>query len=84
MTVRRLNLDALIYCIVWAALAIFAWNQVSHRAGLVASVGLFLIVMPTSALILSRTGSFRLERAVRWGVLAVAALLLLSFADLSR
>jgi hypothetical protein len=81
--VRRLNLDALIYCIVWAALAIFAWNAVSHRAGLLASVGLFLIVMPTSAIILSRTGNFRLERGIRWAILAAAALALLSFADLS-
>ena len=83
MKVRRLNLDALIYCIVWAALAIFAWNQVSHRAGLMASVGLFLIVMPTSAILLSRTGNFRLERAVRWAILAVAAIAILSFADLT-
>ena len=79
---RRLNLDALAYCLVWAALAIFAWNAISHRAGLLASVGLFLIVMPTSAIILSRTGNFRIERGVRWSLLAIAALALLSFADL--
>ena len=80
---RRFNLDALLYCIVWAALAIYAWNAVSHQAGLLASVGLFLIVMPTSAILLSRTGNFRLERGVRWGILALAALAVLSFADLS-
>jgi hypothetical protein len=48
------------------------------------SVGLFLIIMPTSALTLSRTGNFTTERAVRWGILVVAALILFSVADLSR
>lgn len=79
---RRLNIDALIYCLAWAALAILGWKLVDHRAGLLLSVGLFLIVMPTSAMILSRTGSFALERGIRWGILAVAALALFSFADL--
>jgi hypothetical protein len=36
-----------------------------------------------SALILSRTGNFRLERVARWALLVLAALLLASFADLS-
>ena len=79
----RLNVDALAYCIVWAALAILAWRLVDHIAGLLASVGLFLIVMPTSAIVLTRTGNFQLERAVRWTILAVAALILFSFADLT-
>jgi hypothetical protein len=46
-------------------------------------VGLFLIVFPASALILSRTGNFRLERGVRWAILAAAALALASFVDAS-
>ena len=79
---RRLNIDALIYCLVWAALAIAGWKLVDHRAGLLLSVGLFLIVMPTSAFVLSRTGNFNLERGIRWGILALAALALFSFADL--
>ncbi len=80
---RRFNLDALLYCIAWAGLAILGWNLAGLRAGLLLSVGLFLIVMPASAIILSRTGNFALERGVRWGILALAALALLSFADLS-
>lgn len=80
---RRFNLDAALYCIAWAALAFAGWNVGGLRAGLLLSAGLFLVVMPSSAFILSRTGSFKKERIVRWGILAVAALALLSFADLS-
>ena len=80
----RLNLDALIYCILWAALAILGWRIEGLRAGLLLSVGLFLLVMPSSAFILSRTGSFAAERTVRWGLLAGAALLLASYADVAN
>ena len=80
---RRLNVDALIYSIVWVILAVIGWRIAGLKAGILLSVGLFLIVMPTSALVLSRTGNFNLERGVRWGILGVAALALLSFADLS-
>lgn len=75
--------DALAYCVAWAALAFAGWHFSGLAAGLLLSVGLFLIVMPASALILTRTGNFRLERGVRWGILAIAALALLSFVDLS-
>jgi hypothetical protein len=81
--VRRLNLDALFYCIVWVGLALLGWQLAGIRAGLLLSIGLFLIVMPASAVILSRTGSFRAERTVRWGILAVAAIGLLSYADVT-
>jgi hypothetical protein len=49
---------------------------------LLLSVGLFLLVMPSSAFILVRTGNFSAERTLRWGLLAAAALLLASYADL--
>jgi len=81
--VLRFNLDALLYCLAWAALAILALRIGGIRLGLLFSAGLFVIVMPVSAVILSRTGKFGTERAVRWGILAVAALALLSFSDLS-
>ncbi len=80
---RRLNIDALAYCILWAALAILGWRVGGLKVGLLLSVGLFLIVMPTSALILARTGNFRAERTLRWGLLAGAALLLASYADVA-
>lgn len=72
----KLYPEALLFCVVWVALAVAGWALVDMRAGLALSVGLFLIVMPASAITLSRTGSFALERAVRWGILIVAALVL--------
>ncbi len=80
---RRFNLVAFLYCVAWAALAIAGWNVGGLRLGLLLSAGLFVIVMPLSALILTRTGNFRTERAVRWSILALSALALLSFSDLA-
>ena len=79
----RLYPEALAFCILWAALAIAGWSWLDWRAGIALSLGLFAIIMPTSALILKRTGSFAIERAVRWGILIVAALIVLSLADLA-
>ena len=77
----RLYPEALLFCVVWVALAVAGWALVNMRAGLALSVGLLLIVMPASAITLSRTGSFATERAVRWSILAVAALILFFAAD---
>ena len=74
--------EALAYCIFWAALAVAGFVRVDWKAGALLSVGLFLVVMPSSALILSRTGNFAVERGVRWGILVVAALILFAFIDL--
>lgn len=79
--VRRLNVDALVYSIAWVLLAVIGWRIAGLRAGILLSVGLFLVIMPVSALVLSRTGNFALERGIRWGILAVAAIALFSFAD---
>lgn len=75
--------DALAYCIAWALLAFAGWHYSGLVAGLLLTAGLFLVVMPTSALLLTRTGNFRLERGVRWGILAVAAIVLVSYLDLA-
>ena len=80
----RFNLDALLYCLAWAALALAGWHVGGLKAGLLLTAGLFLIVMPVSALVLSRSGNFAAERSIRWGILAIAALALLSFSDLFR
>lgn len=76
--------EALLFCILWAALAIYGGLELGWKAGAALTLGLFILIMPSSALILSRTGSFKLERAVRWGILAAAAVVLLSQIDLAR
>jgi hypothetical protein len=78
----KLYPEALAYCLAWAALAVAGFVLIGWQAGALLSVGLFLVVMPSSALILSRTGSFAAERGVRWGLLVAAALVLLAFIDL--
>ncbi|MEA3018026.1 MAG: hypothetical protein QOI38_2748 [Sphingomonadales bacterium] len=72
----KLYPEALLFCVVWVALAVAGWAYAGLRAGLALSVGLFLIVMPASAITLSKTGNFALERGVRWGILLAAALVL--------
>jgi hypothetical protein len=76
-----LKAEALAYCAAWAALAFAGWHLSGLGAGLLLSVGLFLIVMPTSAMVLTRSGNFNLERGVRWAILALAALALASYVD---
>ena len=70
----KLHVEALIFCLCWAALAILAGVQAGLVAGAALSAGLLLIIMPTSSYVLSKTGSFALERQVRWGILVIAAL----------
>jgi hypothetical protein len=76
--------EAALFCLAWVTLAVYGLLNVGWHAGLALSVGLFLIIMPASAISLSRTGNFAIERGVRWGILAVAALILFSVADLNR
>ena len=74
--------EALLYCLLWVALALFGLDRLGWKAGLAFSLGLFVIVMPVSAIILSRTGNFALERGVRWSILAAAGIALFSLIDL--
>ena len=78
----KLYPEALAFCILWSLLAVWGWSLLGVKAGLLLSVGLFLVIMPSSALILSRTSNFALEKAVRWGILAGAALVLVWAADI--
>ncbi|MFL6858949.1 MAG: hypothetical protein ACJ8EB_13725 [Allosphingosinicella sp.] len=80
----KLYPEALAFCIAWTALAVAGFALVDWKAGVALSVGLFALIMPSSALILSRTSNFALEKAVRWAILAAAALILFSAADLTR
>jgi len=77
----KLYPEALLFCVLWAALAIWGGLELGWKAGAALTLGLFILIMPTSAAILSRTGSFQLERGVRWGILAVAAIAVLSIMD---
>ena len=79
---NRLYPEAILYCVLWVALALFGLDRLGWKAGLAFSLGLFVIVMPASAIILSRTGNFALERGVRWAILAAAAIALFSLVDL--
>lgn len=77
----KLYPEALLFCLLWAALAIAGWAWIGWTAGILLALGLFLIIMPASAVMLSRTGNFAAERTVRWGILAVAAVITFSLAD---
>ena len=79
----RMYPEALLFCTLWAALAIWGGLELGWKAGAALTLGLFILIMPTSAMILSRTGSFTLERGVRWGILVAAALIFVSINDLS-
>jgi hypothetical protein len=78
----KLYPEALLFCILWAALAFFGWSRVGWEAGAALTLGLFVILMPASAITLSKTGNFAIERGVRWSILVVAALITFSLADL--
>lgn len=80
----KLYPEALLFCLLWAALAIYGGLELGWKAGAALTLGLFILIMPTSALILSRTGSFQAERTVRWGILAAAAIVIFSILDASR
>jgi hypothetical protein len=81
---HKLNLDALAYCILWVALALFAWDRAGFTAGLLLSVGLLPLIMLASTLILTRTGNFAAEQTVRWGILGVSAIGLMAYLDVAR
>jgi hypothetical protein len=72
--VPKLYPEALLYCVLWMALAVAGALLFDWRVGIALSVGLFLIIMPTSALILSRTSNFNLERGVRWAILGLSGI----------
>lgn len=75
--------EAALFCLAWAALAILGWRIGGWAAGILLSAGLFVLIMPATALVLSRTGSFARERAVRWAILAAAAFAFAIWADVA-
>jgi hypothetical protein len=73
----RFHLEAAVFGLAWATLAIGGGLAGGWRAGAALSVGLLLIIMPVSAFVLTRTDSFAAERTARWSILTAAALGLL-------
>ena len=69
----KLHAEGLVFALAWAALALFAFVRAGYVAGALLSVGVLLAIMPASSVVLDKTGSFTLERQVRWGILLVAA-----------
>jgi len=72
----KLYPELLLFCIAWAALAIAGGVLAGIWAAILLSLGLLAILMPSTALILSKMEDFAFERQVRWGVLVLAALAL--------
>ena len=72
----KLYPEPLLFCLAWAALAITAGLMASIWMGILFSAGLAIVLMPLTATIVTKTGDFRLERQVRWGLLMLAALAL--------
>jgi esterase/lipase len=72
----KLHLEPLIFCFAWAALAVCGWLLGGIWAGSLLSFGLVAVLMPVSAAIISKTEDVAIERQVRWGILAIAALAL--------
>jgi hypothetical protein len=74
----RLHAEPLLFCLAWAALAIWG-GMTSIWIGILLSGGLAVVLMPLSATIISKREDLVLERQVRWGVLLLAALGLLLY-----
>jgi len=72
----KLHPEPLLFCLAWTALAVAGAVLGGVWAGVVLALGLLVILMPASALILTRFEDFRFERQVRWGILVLAALAL--------
>ena len=70
----RFHPEAFAFCVAWAMVAVAGAMIGGMWTGLFLSAGLLLVLMPLSAAILTRTDDLALERQVRWGTLAIAAL----------
>ena len=81
---RSLNLEALAFCLTWVTIVTAGWLLTDWTTGLAMTVGLFVLIMGSSMIVFATSGDILLERRIRWGILIASALLLLSFADLSR
>ena len=72
----RLHPEPLLFCVVWAALAIAGAVYGDWWVGVLLSVGLLVVISAASLQVLSQTDDPAMERQVRWGILMIAALAL--------
>jgi hypothetical protein len=72
----RLHPEPLLFCAAWAALAIAGGIWGSWWVAVLLSFGLLFLISAASLQIVTRTDDLQLERQVRWGILAVAAVAL--------
>jgi tryptophan-rich sensory protein len=70
----KFHLEPFLFSVVWALLAIAGTVLGGMWAGAALALGLLLVLMPLSAIILTRYEDLALERQVRWGVLVIAGL----------
>ncbi len=68
--------EAAAFCLAWVAVAVAAYVLEGMIAGALMTFGMLLIVMPASAILISRYDDFTLERTVRWSILLTAGALL--------
>ena len=78
------NFEALAFSLVWIIVAMAGWILAGWVAGVILSVGILFLIMISSAIIFSTSGNLLLERSVRWGILVIATIGLISYADLNR
>ena len=72
----RLDWEALLFCLAWAALALAGGIYAGLLVGALLSVGLLILISASSMQVLAQSGDPAMERQVRWGILVVAALAL--------
>lgn len=73
----RLHPEPLLFCAAWAALALAGGIWGSWWVAVLLSFGLLFLISAASLQILTRTDDMQLERQVRWGILAAAAVALM-------
>jgi hypothetical protein len=73
---RLFHVEALLFCVAWAALAFAGGIYGSWWVGVLISIGLLILVSAASLQVMAQTGDEKMERNVRWGILIVTALAL--------
>ena len=68
--------EAALFSLAWIVIAAAGFILEGWIAGALLSLGLLAILGPTSAMIISRTDNFDLERTVRWSILITAGAIL--------